>query len=613
MRALPAPAGAALLLAVVAVLYRGTLRHPLVFDDATLTEEFLRGYGAAWFRLDLRWFAYASFGWTYDWFGPDLLWLRLGNVLLHGATTAAMFLLIDRLLRAAMPLQDPAPRARWIALLCAAAFALHPVAVYGAAYLMQRTILMATFFSLLSLALFLEGLLRGQRRWYYAAAAAYFVAVFSKEHCVMLPAVAAALAVTVRGPSLRLARELAVPGALFAAIAVLVLLKHRGLLGIPYEPFAQAAIAQLAESRPGPVAAATAAAAVAAAPAGENLYAASIVNQGYLFFRYLLLWALPWPGWMSVDMRPAFPAHWWAWPQFAGFLLWAAWPLFAGWLLQQRGLRGLAGLALLAPWLFGLTEFVTVRIQEPFVLYRSYLWMSLLPLLPAAVLARAPLRPGLAILGVACIAYVPAAVDRIGSFSTELGLWEDAVRKADDPAAPLAERPLRHRGIAQYRVQRYADALADFERALQMNARSADNWMTRGTLYMRTARSAEALADFDRALALEPDHYDALGRRCVVLMRLKRLDEALANCQRAAKLAPYSAENLTSLGMVLALQRDAKAAEAQYRRALQLAPSNADAHYQYGVLLAGTGRAEAAREHFRRACAGANRAACSRL
>lgn len=599
---------AALLAAAVLALYAGTLRNPLVFDDAALTEEFLVAYGASDFHLDLRRFAYATFGWTWRLLGPDFVWLRMGNVLMHAASAVALYAFAWRLLRALLPGEAPA-RLRTAALGGAALFALHPMAVYGVAYLMQRSILMATLFGLVSLILFLEGLLRRRQGWFYASAAAYFVAVFSKEHCVMLPAVAAAIAVLVRGASWRLARELAAPAALFAGIAVFVVLKQRGLLGATYEPFAQAAIAQLSESQAAPAPGSVA----PAAGEGAALFAASVVNQGWLFFRYLLLWVIPWPDWMSIDLRVAFPGGWLAWPQTAGFVAWLAWPAAALFLLRQGHRAGLAGLAMLAPWLLGLTEFSAVRLQEPFVLYRSYLWMCLLALLPAAALSCVAVRRAALLAAVAGALLAAASVERLGTFSSELAVWEDAVRKVTDERAPLAERPLRHRGIAHFRAGSYEAAQRDFDEVVRRNARDPENWLARGTLHMRTARSAEALADFDRALQLAPGHAEVLGRRCVVLMRVKRLDEAGRDCARALRLAPYVAANHVSQGMVHALRGRADEAEKAYARALELAPSSADARYQYGVLLAGTGRSDAALAHLRAACAAKLEAACRRL
>lgn len=576
------------------ILYWGALRNALVFDDVQLTERVLRSYASSPFRFDLRWFSYVTFGWVYEAFGRDWFWQRLANVLLHAAIASTLFLFLRRLLAALLP-QDQTVAA-WHALFGALLFLAHPAAVYGVAYLMQRSVLMATLFALLSLRLFLEGLLRSRWHWFIASAAAYFVAVFSKEHCVMLPAVAAALALLVRGWSFRNLRQLALPFALYAAIALLVTLKAKGLLGARYEPFAEALVRQFAESD--------------RAADQFDAYPLSVLNQGFLFFRYLATWLLPWPGWMSIDVRPVFPSHLMSWPQAAGFAAWLAWPATGTALLLRRGRVGLVGLAMLAPWLLAITEVATVRVQEPFVLYRSYLWMSLLPAaIPAAV---ARLRPGwgLALLAAAGLALLPPFFDRLGSFSSEFKVWNDAVLKNTDSRAPFTDRAWRNRGVAQYKAGRYPEALADFNQALKLDARSALGWMTRGTLYMRAARSEEARADFDRALELDPRQAEALARRCVVLMRLKRLDAALADCLVAADLSPDHVDSYTSLGMVRALRGETLEAELQYRRALQLEPKDGDAHYQYGVLLGGLGRIAEARPHFAAACAAGVPPAC---
>lgn len=604
-----APALAAFALAaLVLALYARGLGYPLVFDDASLTEEFLRAY-AGTFRLDLRRLAYGSFGLTYALAGLDLAWLRIGNLLLHAGASLALFALGARLLGALLP-ELPANRRTMAAFAGAALFAAHPVAVYAVAYLMQRSILMATAFSLASLALFLEGLLRRRMAWHLAAVAAYFCAVFSKEHAVMLPAVALAMAVLVRGPSRRLAVELALPLGLMGAVALGIVLLQRGLIGTAYEPLAQAAVAQLAESR-----ASLPSAGVAALVGDRGLHVASIVNQGWLFLRYVATWLVPWPGAMSVDVRTAFPDSWLAWPQLAGFVAWLGWAAAGVALLLKGGRRGVAGLAMLAPWLLGLTEFVAVRVAEPFVLYRSYLWMGLAPLALSAALAGPVLRRAAwAATAIALAACTALAGERLSTFASEVAAWDDAVAKLGaDTGVPLADRPLRYRGIAHFRAGQDAAALADFEHALAIAPREAENWLARGTLRMRAAQSAAALEDLDRALQLEPRLADALERRCVVLMRLRRLDDALANCRRALELAPHTALNHTSLGMALALAGRASDAEAEYRRALAMAPSSADTRYQYGVLLAGTGRGEAARAEWRLACDRGHRAACARV
>lgn len=584
----------AALFAAALILYWGSLRNPTVFDDQQLTESFLRSYAKSPFRFDLRWFSYASFGWVYEAFGRDWLWQRLINVLLHAAVASTLFVFLRRLFGVVLPQERTMPD--WYALFGALLFLAHPVSVYGVAYLMQRSILMATLFGLISLWFFLEGLVRDRWPWFIAFAAAYFVAVFSKEHGLMLPAVAAALALLVHGLSWRDLRRLALPFVLVAGIAILVVLKAKGLLGARYEPFAEAAVRQLAESD----------------RAADKLdaYPLSALNQGFLFFRYLLTWLLPWPGWMSIDVRPAFPSQLTSLPHVAGFAAWLAWPAIAMALLLRRGRAGLAGLAMLAPWLLALTEMSTVRIQEPYVLYRSYLWMCLLPAAIPAVVAGLRPRWSLVLLAALGLALLPPFIDRLQSFSTDLAVWDDAVRKIGDERAPYADRSYRNRGVAYYHQERYAEALRDFDRALALDPGSYKAWMLRGTLYMRAGRSALALSDFDRALQLEPRHAESLARRCVVLMRLQRLDAALADCLAAASLSPEDVDSYTSLGMVRALRGETLEAESQYRRALQLDANDGDANYQYGVLLRGLGRVAEAERHFAAGCAAGLPPAC---
>ena len=96
--------GLALLLVLATVLLYGhSLWNPLVFDDEPLfVDANLRQFGSLFFHLDLRWFSYASFGWTYNLFGHDWFWYRLGNLGVHALTTVLLFVFFSRLLDVAV-------------------------------------------------------------------------------------------------------------------------------------------------------------------------------------------------------------------------------------------------------------------------------------------------------------------------------------------------------------------------------------------------------------------------------------------------------------------------------------------------------------------------------
>ena len=91
-----------------------------------------------------------------------------------------LFLFLQRLFAAVLPAERALDPGLVGAFFGALLFLVHPAAVYGVAYLIQRSIVMATLFGLVSLYCFLEGLMRGLAPLVPAAAAvAYFVAVFS--------------------------------------------------------------------------------------------------------------------------------------------------------------------------------------------------------------------------------------------------------------------------------------------------------------------------------------------------------------------------------------------------------------------------------------------------
>ena len=165
----------ALLLLAVIALYSGSLHSPFVFDDFTFFAfaENLSKYGHVYFNFESRWLPYSSLVWTVNWLGLDVFWLRMGNVLLHAANAVALFFFLRRIFQVTLANNDAwdgkSQSSVWFAFFGAMIFALHPAAVYGVAYLIQRSTLMATLFILLMLSVYLEGLVRGGWHWLLAA------------------------------------------------------------------------------------------------------------------------------------------------------------------------------------------------------------------------------------------------------------------------------------------------------------------------------------------------------------------------------------------------------------------------------------------------------------
>ena len=128
---------------MVIVVYIPFLNNPLVFDDFAIFGAAIDHYANTWFRLDLRWFPYATFGVTWVFFGEDPPAFRLQNLLLHGMNVLLLLLVLRVWIKLFIIDVSKEKIANWGAWLGALVFACHPLAVYGVGYLIQRSILIS--------------------------------------------------------------------------------------------------------------------------------------------------------------------------------------------------------------------------------------------------------------------------------------------------------------------------------------------------------------------------------------------------------------------------------------------------------------------------------------
>ena len=101
----------------------------------------------------------------------------------------------------------------------------------------------------------------------------------------------------------------------------------------------------------------------------------------------------------------------------------------------------------------------------------------------------------------------------------------------------------------------YADALADYGKALELNPASAEAWMRRGGVRTNWgnfkmnrgedpgAIYADALADFDRAVALDPGSAEARWHRGRLFHAMRRWAAAIADFEAAFKIDPSCEPN----------------------------------------------------------------------
>ena len=127
-----------------------------------------------------------------------------------------------------------------------------------------------------------------------------------------------------------------------------------------------------------------------------------------------------------------------------------------------------------------------------------------------------------------------------------------------------------NRGAMLQQLQRPAEALACYDRAIALKPDYANAHFNRGYTLEKMQRSGEALASYDRTIALKPDHANAYNNRGVIQQALRRYDDAIASYRAALTIRPDYAEAHNNLGIALLNKGSIPDAEQAFRKALEL-------------------------------------------
>ncbi len=507
------------------LLYALFISSPPFFDDLNYFSR-IGPSEIQSFQFAPRWLPYWSIDITGHFLGANIAPLRVSNLLLHLGTVIASFFLVRRLLC----LIHPEQKATQFAFAGALLFGLHPIAVFATGYMIQRTVLMATLFSLLMWSAFLRGSQTQRPGWLYASAVFFLLAAYSKEHAVTAMAVCPVFLVwlwrsrdSTGGVLIKITRHHWMSFILYALVAASVVASKMGYLAAPYEPSISYLLADL--------------------PFDASLaYPFSLLTQSGLFFKYLFLWVVPNTAWMSVDMREPIATAFVSWPYIVAPLAFVAYIGIALRLLWQGGRIGLWGVALLIPALMFATELSTVRIQEPFVLYRSYLWLPVsYGLAVAGVFALLTPRLAMAMLIFMATTLALFSANQLYTFTQPQFIWDQSAQLIEGRPNLLGiDRIYHNRGQAYYDLGMLNEAKRDYDKAIELAPMLPYSYNNRGALFLDLKRYQEALDDFNRAISIGSAANPLMGRGLTYLS-LGQKDMAQqdfhAACKRGFKRA----------------------------------------------------------------------------
>jgi FkbM family methyltransferase len=147
---------------------------------------------------------------------------------------------------------------------------------------------------------------------------------------------------------------------------------------------------------------------------------------------------------------------------------------------------------------------------------------------------------------------------------------------------------------------RREEALAAFDKAVQLKPDDADLWRNLGNVLVEVERPADAILSFQHALELDPRHWDAANKVTLLLYQSERFEEALVYFNLCDELQPDQFPTLYMRALTFYNLKRFEEALADNRRAHALDPTNADTCNNIGNVLRSLTRHEEALSWFDR-------------
>ncbi|MCP4594009.1 MAG: tetratricopeptide repeat protein [bacterium] len=518
------------------------------------------------------------------------------SLALHVANTVLIMVLLYSLFGQAVP-----------AALVSLLFGVHPLTVEPVAWIGERKTLLAAFFALWCMILFVRYARRGGRTWLLAALVMYLLAVMSKPTAV--PLVVLLLLIDhwpLRRLTLRTTIEKA-PFFLLAGIsAIITWISHSQTAGIQV---------------PGQD-----------SPLRVPLTMCHLI----VFYLHKIVWpahltsAYPLPEPLSMSNPTVVLGVIGTVILVVLLVLSLRWTraLLTGWLIF---------LVAILPTL-GLVQYSWVTASDKYVYLPSIGVLLILAWLMRWVwsVGAGASRPVVRRGGVLLLIVLLAAAETLGTqhylrrWQDTEGLFRHMIRFA--PRALMPHYDLAHCLQSQGRL---AEAKEEYGTALRINPFHADSHNNLGLVLSREGQVEDAVLHYEQALRANPDYAAVLVNLGNALVLVDRLDEAMVHHNKARGIAPNDprthnalgstlfrrskldqavgsfrealrldvqyAEAYKNLGQALAAQEDLEGAMESYQQALELDPRDADVLNNYGVVLFRTGDVEGAIAAYRRA------------
>jgi tetratricopeptide (TPR) repeat protein len=143
------------------------------------------------------------------------------------------------------------------------------------------------------------------------------------------------------------------------------------------------------------------------------------------------------------------------------------------------------------------------------------------------------------------------------------------------------------------------EAVSCYRQALQAKPNDAPTHCILGYALQSQGKLDEAIGHYHQALQIKPDFAEAHLNLANTLKSQNKLDEAVSHYRQALQLEPDSPEAHNNLGSALRLQEKFDEAISHFRQAVQIKPDFVEAHFNLANALSSVGKFDDALGHYR--------------
>jgi len=492
----------------------------------------------------------------------DLRQFHLTNLTLHVCNALLIVVLLDLLF--GRP---------WVAAAAGLLFAVHPLTVEPIAWVSERKTLLASFFALWTLVLYVAFVRTRRRSCLVVAGLTFVLAVLAKPTTTPLPVVALLLD---WWPLRRLNWRAVLEKIPLLAISV-----------------ASAIITGISQSR----------AAWVASPAEQSFgRILLILGHNVVFYAEKAIWPA------NLTPHNPFPAPLDLTNPRVLLSLIATLVLLAVLAVSLRWTRAacagwLIFLAAIFPTM-GAIGFTNVIASDKYAYFPALGWLLLL----AAGLGRLWDWCGQTDLGRNLRRLLPVAVVglmlvQIRATRGQLALWANSETLGRHMLALAPYSPIVHNALAGelLRSGRLDEAARHCREALRFHPQDHKAHTNLGNILAMQQRWEEAVAHLEEAARLKPDYDPAYNGLGAALADQGKLDEAIPHFERALAINPHNADACCNLGNVLAARGRLEEAASRFAQAIGLRHNFPEAHNNLANVLWALGKPEQAIPHYREA------------